>query len=133
MPSLLRRTVWVLSLMFLLLLYGTVAFTWIEGWPPFDAFYMTLMTLTTVGYGEVHPLSFFGRLVSSSLMLGGVAIVFVSIGVLVDVIVKFELTDYFGRRRREHMLDKLTGHYIVCGAGRVGRSVIYELRRSGAS
>jgi len=114
-----------------LLLYGTLAFYWIEGWSPFDAFYMTLMTLTTVGYGEVHPLSLGGRIIASSLMLGGVAIVFVSIGVLVDVIVKLELADYFGRRRRESMLDKLTGHYIVCGAGRVGRSVIYELRRSG--
>jgi len=114
-----------------LLVYGTLAFYWIEGWSPFDAFYMTLMTLTTVGYGEVHPLSFGGRVIASSLMLGGVAIVFVSIGVLVDVIVKLELADYFGRRRRESMLDKLTGHYIVCGAGRVGRSVIYELRRSG--
>ena len=131
MPSPLRRILWVVLLMSTLLVYGTLAFYWIEGWSPFDAFYMTLMTLTTVGYGEVHPLSFGGRVIASSLMLGGVAIVFVSIGVLVDVIVKLELADYFGRRRRESMLDKLTGHYIVCGAGRVGRSVIYELRRSG--
>jgi voltage-gated potassium channel len=131
MPSPLRRILWVVLLMSALLIYGTLAFYWIEGWPAFDAFYMTLMTLTTVGYGEVHPLSLGGRIIASSLMLGGVAIVFVSIGVLVDVIVKLELVDYFGRKRREHMLDKLTGHYIVCGAGRVGRSVIYELRRSG--
>ena len=131
MPSPLRRIVWVLALMFSLLLYGTLTFHWVEGWTFFDAFYMTLMTLTTVGYGEVHPLSLAGRIVASSLMMGGVATVFVSIGILVDMIIKLELADYFGRKRREHMLDKLTGHYIVCGAGRVGRSVIYELRRSG--
>ena len=93
---------------------------------------MTLMTLTTVGYGEVHPLSSAGRLVASALMMAGVVTVFISIGVLVDIIIKLELADSFGRKRRLHMIEKLTGHYIVCGAGRVGRSVIRELRRSGA-
>jgi voltage-gated potassium channel len=93
---------------------------------------MTLMTLTTVGYGEVHPLSSAGRIVASALMLGGVATVFISIGVLVDTIIKLELADTFGRKRRQHMIEKLSGHYIVCGAGRVGRSVIRELQRGGA-
>jgi voltage-gated potassium channel len=115
-----------------LLAFGTLGFQWIEGWTTFDAFYMTLMTLTTVGYGEVHPLSQSGRLMASALMMGGVATVFISIGVLVDVIIKAELADTFGRKRRQHMIEKLNGHYIVCGAGRVGRSVIRELRRSGA-
>jgi voltage-gated potassium channel len=91
------------------------------------------MTLTTVGYGEVHPLSFSGRLIASALMLGGVAAVFISIGVLVDTIIKLELADPFGRKRRERMIDKLKDHYIVCGAGRVGRSVIQELQRGGAT
>jgi voltage-gated potassium channel len=116
-----------------LLIFGTLGFRWIEGWTFFDAFYMTLMTLTTVGYGEVHPLSTAGRLVASALMMGGVVTVFISIGVLVDSIIKLELADRFGRKRRLHMIEKLTGHYIVCGAGRVGRSVIRELRRSGAT
>jgi len=116
-----------------LLTFGTLGFHIVEGWTLFESFYMTLMTLTTVGYGEVHPLSLNGRIVASALMLAGVATVFVSIGVLVDVLIKLELADYFGRKRRERMLDKLSGHYIVCGAGRVGRSVIHELQRSGAS
>src|ERR1043166_9322029 len=93
---------------------------------------MTLMTATTVGYGEVHPLTTSGRIVASILMLGGVATVFISFGVLGDLILKLELADYFGNKRRQRMLEKLTDHYIVCGAGRVGRSVIRELRRSGA-
>ena len=133
MKSPLRRILWVLALMSGLLLFGTLGFHLVEGWTLFEAFYMTLMTLTTVGYGELHPLSFGGRVVASALMAGGVATVFVSIGVLVDVVIKLELADYFGRKRRERMLDKLSGHYIVCGAGRVGRSVIHELQRSGAS
>src|SRR6187402_2675208 len=128
----LNRILWVLALVSTLLLYGTFSFHWIEGWTYFEGFYMTLMTLTTVGYGEVHPLSLLGRIVASSLMLGGVAAVFISIGILVDVVIKLELADTFGRKRRLHMIEKLTDHYIVCGAGRVGRSVIRELRRSGA-
>ena len=129
----LRRILWVVGLMSGLLTFGTLGFHIVEGWTLFESFYMTLMTLTTVGYGEVHPLSLNGRIVASALMLAGVATVFVSIGVLVDVLIKLELADYFGRKRRERMLDKLSGHYIVCGAGRVGRSVIHELQRSGAS
>jgi voltage-gated potassium channel len=128
----LRRILWVLALMSTLLIFGTLGFHWVEGWSLFDGFYMTLMTLTTVGYGEVRPLSVSGRIVASALMMGGVVTVFISIGVLVDLIVKLEMADTFGRKRRQHMIEKLTGHYIVCGAGRVGRSVIRELQRSGA-
>jgi voltage-gated potassium channel len=111
---------------------GTIGFHLIEGWPPFDAFYMTLMTLTTVGYGEVHPLSFNGRLFASFVMLVGVATVFVSFAVLGDTLLRLELADYFGRRRRTRMLERIAGHYIVCGAGRVGRSVVLELLQGGA-
>jgi voltage-gated potassium channel len=111
---------------------GTIGFHFIEGWPLFDAFYMSLMTLTTVGYGEVHPLSFYGRLFASFLMLVGVATVFVSFAVLGDTLLRLELADYFGRRRRTRMLERIGGHYIVCGAGRVGRSVVLELLQGGA-
>src|SRR5437762_10932476 len=93
---------------------------------------MTLITLTTVGYGEVRPLSFQGRIVASILMMGGVAAVFISFGVIVDIIIKLEMADYFGRKRKLRIMDHLKNHYIVCGAGRVGRSVIQELKRGGA-
>jgi len=111
---------------------GTLGFRVIEGWPLFDAFYMALMTLTTVGYGEVHPLSFPGRVFASFLMLVGVASVLVSFAILGDTLLRLELADYFGRRRRTRMLQQIAGHYIVCGAGRVGRSVVLELLRGGA-
>src|SRR5262245_5834030 len=115
------------------ILIGTVGFVVVEGWPVFDSFYMTLMTLTTVGYGEVHPLSYHGRLFASFLMVVGVTTVFVSIAVLGDTLLRLEMTDYFGRKRRDRMLRDISGHYIVCGAGRVGRSVIQELLRSEAT
>ena len=113
-------------------LIGTAGFRIVEGWPLFDAFYMALMTLTTVGYGEIHPLSFRGRLFASFLMLVGVATVFISFAILGDTLLRLELADYFGRRRRTRMLEGLAGHYIVCGAGRVGRSVVLELLHAGA-
>jgi voltage-gated potassium channel len=113
-------------------LLGTLGFTVVEGWPVFDAFYMALMTLTTVGYGEVHPLTFYGRVFASVLMVVGVATVFVSFGILGDTLLRLELADYFGGRRRNRMLQQIAGHYIVCGAGRVGRSVVLELLREGA-
>jgi voltage-gated potassium channel len=113
-------------------LIGTLGFRLVEGWPLFDAFYMALITLTTVGYGEVHPLSFHGRVFASFLMLVGVATVFVSFAILGDTLLRLELADYFGRRRRTRMLQHIAGHYIVCGAGRVGRSVVLELLRGRA-
>jgi voltage-gated potassium channel len=111
---------------------GTLGFRLIEGWPLFDAFYMTLITLTTVGYGEIRPLSFQGRVFASFLMVVGVATVFVSFAILGDTLLRLELADYFGHRRRTRMLQTIAGHYIVCGAGRVGRSVVRELQRAGA-
>lgn len=114
------------------LVLGTLGFAVVEGWPLFDAFYMALMTLTTVGYGEVHPLTFHGRVFASVLMLVGVATVFVSFAILGDTLLRLELADYFGRRKRNRMLQHISGHYIVCGAGRVGRSVVLELLRGGA-
>jgi voltage-gated potassium channel len=73
-----------------------------------------------------------GRVFASLLMLVGVASVFVSFAVLGDTLLRLELADYFGRRRRNRMLQQIAGHYIVCGAGRVGRSVVLELLRGGA-
>ena len=131
-PSL-KRFLLIATALTVTLLIGTVGFMWLEGWTLFDSLYMSLITLTTVGYGEVHPLSFKGRVFASFLMLVGVTTVFVSIAVIGETLLRLEMTDYFGRRRRDRMLKNISGHYIVCGAGRVGRSVINELLRSRAS
>ena len=130
-PTLKWRFLAITGVLVVATLIGTIGFRIVEGWPLFDAFYMTLMTLTTVGYGEVHPLSFHGRLFASFVMLVGVAGVFVSFAILGDTLLRLELADYFGRRRRTRMLQHIEGHYIVCGAGRVGRSVVLELLRGG--
>lgn len=128
----LHRVILILAMLSTLLGVGTIGFHFIEGWSYFDGFYMTLMTLSTVGYGEVHPLGFAGRVWASFLMITGVSAFLVSFALIGDLLIRLELTDYFGNRRRQRMLEKLSNHYIVCGAGRVGRSVIRELRRNGA-
>ncbi len=127
-----RRFALIIGLMFLVLAIGTCGFVLIEHWSWFDAFYFSLFTLTTVGYEELHPLSHAGRVFNSLLIAIGVTTVFLAIGLITQIAIEAELGAYFGKRRQKRMLDKLQDHYIVCGGGRVGRSVIRELLRNNA-
>src|SRR6266849_3569201 len=101
MPQFLKRLLFIVGLLTAAILIGTLGFVLVEDWSVFDSFYMTLITLTTVGYGEVHPLSFHGRVFASFLMLIGVTTVFVSIAVMGETLLRLEMTDYFERRRRD--------------------------------
>jgi len=125
---------WLLILVggvLLILTFGTLGFVWIEHYSAFDAFYMTLITITTVGYEELHPLSFGGRVFNSFLIVFGVTMLLLAVGGMTQVIVELELTQYFGKRRTRKMIDKLQNHIILCGFGRVGRGAAHELRRAG--
>src|SRR3984957_19523738 len=110
---------------------GTLGFVWIEHYTPFDAFYMTLITISTVGYAELHPLSFYGRIFNSFLIFFGVTVLLLAVGGMTQVIIELELTQFFGKRRTRKMIDKLQDHIIVCGFGRVGRGAAHELQRAG--
>jgi voltage-gated potassium channel len=113
----------------LVILAGTAGFHFIEGWPWFDGFYMVVTTLTTIGYQETHPLSHAGRVFNIVVIFAGVSLVFLGIGALTQALLEFELRSFFGRRKMEREIDRLTDHYIICGAGRVGRSAARELAR----
>jgi len=113
----------------LVIAIGTAGFHYIEGWPWFDGFYMVITTLTTIGYQETHPLSHAGRVFNVGVIVCGVALVFLAIGSLTQALLEFELQHFFGRRRMEREIGRLTDHYIICGAGRVGRSAARELAR----
>ncbi len=113
------------------LVIGTVGFTVISGYPVFDAFYMTLTTMTTVGYGEIHPLDRAGRIFNSFLIIFGVSTILVAIGAMTQTIIELELGDAFGRRRQKRMIENLKNHFIVCGFGRVGQGAAEELKHSG--
>lgn len=108
-------------------LIGTAGFHYIEHWSWFDGFYMVLTTLTTIGYGETHPLSPVGRYFNVGIILAGVGLVFLILGALGQALLEFEFNNLFGRRRMEREIGRLNGHYIICGAGRVGRAVARQL------
>jgi voltage-gated potassium channel len=128
-----RRGSLVAGLLLLTIGIGTAGFSLIDRYPVFDAFYMTLITITTVGYAEVHPLSQPGRYFNSFLILFGVSVMFFSVGAITQTVIELELQDVFGKRRRKRMIDKLENHFIICGYGRVGRHASYELLRAGAA
>lgn len=115
------------------ILSGSAGFHFIEGWSWFDGFYMTLTTMATVGYSEIHPLSHAGRVFNSFLIVASVLAAVFTIGTFSQALLEFEFGKAFGRRRMERELAKLSNHYILCGAGRVGRTVARELRARGQS
>ena len=112
-----------------LVLMGTAGFHYMEGWSWFDGFYMVLTTITTIGYGEVHPLSHAGRIFNSFIIVTGVGLVLLFFGGATQALLEFELQSVFGRRRMDREISRLSDHFILCGAGRVGRSAARELAR----
>jgi voltage-gated potassium channel len=131
MSRLTRRFLFIAASVATTLTIGTIGFTVIAGYPPFDAFYMTITTMTTVGYGEIHPLSRAGRIFNSFLIFFGVTTIFIAIGAMTQTIIEMELGDVLGKRRTKRMIDKLKDHYIICGFGRVGRGAAMELAHAG--
>jgi voltage-gated potassium channel len=132
MGHLQRRLLFIALAMAATLSGGTLGFVLIEHYPLFDAFYMTLTTVTTVGYGELHTLSHAGRVFNSFLILFGVIVMLLAIGAMTQTIVELEFNQFFGKRRVKNMIDKLEGHIILCGFGRVGRGAAQELQQAGA-
>jgi voltage-gated potassium channel len=130
MHRLKRRLIVTFAMMALVLGIGTTGFVLIEHWPAFDAFYMTLTTITTVGYGEIHPPSHAGRVFNSFVIFIGVSMIFVAIGAMTQTIVEMEFGERFSQRRNKRMIDKLENHFIICGYGRVGRGAAEELHRA---
>jgi len=110
---------------------GTVGYMAIEGWPPWDAFYMTIISVTTVGYREVHPLSTAGQAWTMFVLLGGVSTLFYTAFIVMAEIVEGEFHHRFTNRRFNRMLEQLTDHFIICGYGRIGSVIAGEFRRQG--
>jgi len=131
MGHLRRRLILIAVALALVLFGGTVGFMWIEHYPVFDAFYMTLTTVTTVGYAEIRGLSHAGRVFNSFLIMVGVTTIFLAVGAMTQTLIELELNQFFGKRRVRSMIDKLEGHIILCGFGRVGRGAAEELRKAG--
>ena len=116
-------------LVVLVLVAGTIGYMVVEGWSAWDALYMTVTTVTTVGFREVHPLSWRGQAFTVVLIIGGVSTVLYTLSLLAAGLVEGRVGRRFEQRRREHMIDALTNHFILCGAGRIGLIIADEFRR----
>ena len=110
----------------LALIAGTIGYHLIEGWSAFDALYMTVITLATVGYGELHPLSAAGRVFTIWLIIIGVGILTYGVTAATAFVVEGTLTDMIRRRRMEQTIHQLTDHIVLCGLGETGRHVAEE-------
>src|SRR5688572_8701275 len=128
-----RRILIIVLLLTATVAAGTAGFMIVEGWSFLDALYMAAITITTVGYMEVHPLSTAGRTFNLSLLIGGVTMMFYIMATVTQIVLELELSDYFGKRRTKKVIDQLTGHYLLCGFGRVGRGAAAEMLRTGVS
>jgi voltage-gated potassium channel len=124
------RVRYAIGAIFLVITLGTLGYYFLEGWSFTDSLFMTVTTVTTVGYGEVHPLSQTGRIFSICLMLVGVGTVAYALSTTVQSIVQWELLEAVGQRRRFREMSKLHEHFIICGAGRVGSRIIREMQRA---
>jgi len=113
-----------------LLTMGTVGFSLFPGWSVSDAFFMTVITLTSVGYGEVHPLTAGGRAFATFLLVGGIASLGIWFALITATLVEMDLAHAFRKRRTMKAIEKVRDHVIVCGGGRMGRQVVKELRKS---
>jgi voltage-gated potassium channel len=120
----------ILAVLGAIFLIGVLGYHIIEGWPFFDALYMTVITLATVGYGETHPLSTAGRVFTISLILGGMGIILYGITEVTSFIVEGEMSGILRRRRMNRMIKKLSNHYILCGWGNTGYYVLEEMERT---
>ncbi|MDZ4383624.1 MAG: potassium channel protein [Thermodesulfovibrionia bacterium] len=112
--------------------FGTIGYSIIERWNPFDSLYMTIITLTTVGYGEVHPLSKAGKFFTIILILSGVGAMLYALGSGAKTLIEGELREILGRKKVSKIIEGIRNHYIICGYGRMGKIISKEMSSHGA-
>jgi voltage-gated potassium channel len=120
-----------LILLGLVLIMGTAGYIYYEHWTLLEAFYMTVVTISTVGFGEVHPLSEAGRLFTSFLIISGTGILAYTLGSLVQFMVEGKFREIIGLKKMQQQIDQLSAHYIICGYGRIGRYISNEFSANG--
>ncbi len=132
LPSVPHRTrlAYGLTIVLVITLMGTLGYHFLEGWPLADALYMTVISMTTVGYGETFPLSQTGRMFTILLLICSVG----AVGYVVSILATFLIEGEFARlvfgRRMDKRIAKLTDHIIVCGAGPTGRRIAEEFQKT---
>jgi voltage-gated potassium channel len=128
LPTRLFRTLFGIVLV---LVTGTLGYRLIEGWPFLDGFYMTVITITSIGYGETHPLSTEGRIFTLFIIAIGIGVVGHALVSVSRWLIEGEVVKVFTRRRSMKAIQKIRDHFIVCGFGRMGSFVCNEFHARG--
>jgi voltage-gated potassium channel len=127
-----RRTYFILAYLIFLLAGGTIGYVLIEeNWSLLDAFYMTVITITTIGFGEIQELSPEGRIFTIVVIVLGVGLVASLISRIGQIIIEAGFRDPYGRRKMIEKIKKVRDHYIICGYGRIGRTISMNLYNAG--
>lgn len=126
-----RRFALSLAVLAALILTGTLGYAWLEGWNFAEGLYMTVITVGTVGFGEVHPLSAGGRVYTMALILLSTGVMVYASASLTALILEGELFGLLKRKRMNKLISTLTDHYVVCADSRIGQHIIEELGRIG--
>lgn len=116
-----------LLLLLLVALFGTLGYMLIEGWSVLDAMFMTMTTLSTVGFGEVHPLSHGGKIFTTALIVAGVGLSAYAFTLAVRIVVEGELTRFRRFMSVEKKIHALEGHLVICGYGRLAQKIVPSL------
>jgi len=128
-----KRLILSVVLIVLIVSFGTAGYMGIEGWNYLDSIYMTIITMTTVGFKEIHDLSFNGKLFTIILIIGGVGTALYALSTGAKLVLEGELQEIYGRKRLEKKLKELKNHYIICGHGRMGKIISRELKGKNSS
>ena len=110
---------------------GTLGYHYFEHMPLFEAFYMTIITISTVGFSEIVPLTHVGRIITVFIIIRGISVGTYTIGNIVKWFVEGELQQVFWRLKVKKQIAELKNHYIICGFGRIGRTICGELEADG--
>ncbi len=109
-----------------IIVYGITGYTLIDGWDLLDSFYMVIITISTVGYQEIHPQGAAGRIFTSTLIVVGVATMLYGFGVFAETLAENAFGNYRRERQLERSLNQLRDHFIICGYGRIGTQIVAE-------
>jgi voltage-gated potassium channel len=129
----LTRLIYAAMALVITLCWGTLGYMQIEKFTLLEALYMSVITITTIGFNEVHPLSAGGRAFTMVLAFGGTGLLLLYVGLLTQFVIEGQVSRIFGRRKVEHDVARLKNHYILCGAGRIGGLIAQEFRKKKVS
>ena len=125
-----RNMTFAIVMLALVVSLGTGGYMILENWNFLDSLYMTVITISTVGFNEVNPVSNQGRILTMTVLISGLGVLAYVVGTLTRTLVEGQLLEVMGRKKLERQIQKLKDHYVICGYGRVGRIICEEIKKS---